>query len=422
MRAGQRRYAVCTAVGGVMLLTACAGGAGQAGGEEGGTGVSVEPRADFSEYQEALADMPETTLVYQASAASPEGADAARALQLKENVEDASGGKITIDLVWGQAIAGYDEVHDALADGRIDLAYMASRDPAPFPVTSAFSAATPLLGASPLTSDLASNAAFLELAWNTEQMHEEFESHDLTPLHPVQILGANHALCGETLDSVDDWQGRQVRISNSTMTEQLGALGANPVSLAYVETYEGLQRNTVDCALASPAAARAGGTVEVAHNIMYTENVSFARGIGALAAGPSFDQLPLAAQQLIFDQMTEWFMTSSQGDLDASVFVAEQARELGGEMSPVDPESEKLIADSTSGLIDDEVQNGNLPDDFASQVDSAYEHWLGVAEELGLTDEGTYEDFDEWYDAESVDLLPFAEAVYERALLPHRPS
>jgi hypothetical protein len=53
--------------------------------------------------------------------------------------------------------------------------------------------------------------------------------------------------------------------------------------------------------------------------------------------------------------------------------------------------------------------------------------WQGIAEELGYTDDGGFEDFPDWYQG-SADfddrsyLEPIAEAFYEEIVLPNRPS
>src|SRR5690625_7667381 len=69
--------------------------------------------------------MPETTLVFQASPPSPDAIAAPRSLEFKKRVEEASGGKIKIDIVWGQAIASHSELDDVLVDGSVDIATIA---------------------------------------------------------------------------------------------------------------------------------------------------------------------------------------------------------------------------------------------------------------------------------------------------------
>src|SRR5699024_6020431 len=131
-----RRAAMATAALGVLSLTmsACAGSAGSGGGGGGGeAGEGFAYDAPQEEVDAAIADLDPITIKFQPSSASPDSVMAPAGTVFKEIVEERSGGKITVELVWGQAIAGYAEVHDALSDGRLDVAYtLPVYDPAQF--------------------------------------------------------------------------------------------------------------------------------------------------------------------------------------------------------------------------------------------------------------------------------------------------
>lgn len=418
------RLAVATASVAAISLTmsACAGQAGSSSsGADAGEGV--EPRADFSVYQEALADMEEVTLTHQPSAQSPETMDAYRDLEFKKNVEEASGGKITIDLVYGQAIAGYSEVDDALIDGRLDMAYtLPNYDPTKYPVTAAFTAGTTLTGASPRAEELAANAAMLDVAMSSADLIEEFESQGLHPLVPFNADGTVFAMCPDAGTAAEGWNGRQVRISSATQEDQLSALGSTPVSLEYVEIYEGLQRGVIDCTLSAPLSASAAGFMEVAPNFVYPEQASFARGGGAVVAGSSFEDLPLAAQQLIFDQMAEVFNNTRRSNINSNVEAAQVARDQGGSFDKLDDDTEQDLVETSERLVAEQVEKGAVPDGFDTQITDSLEKWRGVVEEMGLGDEGGFEDLDQWHKDEEVDLMPFSERVYEEVMQERRPE
>src|SRR5690606_18583194 len=118
-----------------LTLSACAGSAGSSGSGsgEGEAGEGFAYDAPQEEVDAAIADLDPVTITFQPSAASPDSVMAPAGTVFKEIVEERSGGKITVELVWGQAIASYAEVHDALADGRLDVAYtLPVYDPAQF--------------------------------------------------------------------------------------------------------------------------------------------------------------------------------------------------------------------------------------------------------------------------------------------------
>lgn len=405
-----------------LLLSGCAGGVSSSAGS--GTSDGVEPRAEFSAYAEALADIEPITLTYQPSGASETTPTGERAVIFKENVEEASGGKITIDLVFGQAIAGYGELPDALTDGRVDLAYtLPLYDPSRFPVTSAFVDASTLTGASPRAEELAANAALLDVAWNSEELLDEFESNGLTPLIPFAAEGTVFAECVDPAPDGSAWDGRQIRVASAAQSEQVEALDSVPVSIEYTETFEGLQRGTVDCTLTGAMPVIEQGFLEVAPSFNYSETTAFGRGAGAIVAGTSFQTLPLAAQQLIFDQMTELFMNSRRANVNANVDLAAALRERGeGGFHIIDSETDEKLADVSSGLVTEEIDKGVVPSGFDEDVTSALDTWRTVVEDMGYGDEGGFDDVDQWHDDESVDFMPFAERVYDDVMVAHRPE
>src|SRR5699024_6235783 len=161
---GMRALAGAAAV--AVMLSGCAGGAGggSAAGGDSGAGDGYEYGASPEEIQAVFEDIDPLTIRYQPSAQSSQGIDAYRSEAFIENLETLSGGKITVDTTYGQGIAGYTELPDALVDGRVDIAYMLPiYQPDEFPVFHAWVTGTTLTGASPLVDELAANAAIGEL-------------------------------------------------------------------------------------------------------------------------------------------------------------------------------------------------------------------------------------------------------------------
>src|SRR5699024_11063158 len=103
-----------------LLLSACAGDAGvaEADSQEGFAYV-----ASLDEVAEAIEDLEPVEITYQGGAQSPHSVTAMNDFAFKEYVEERSNGQISVEIIWGQAIAGYSEIEDALVDGRIDVAY-----------------------------------------------------------------------------------------------------------------------------------------------------------------------------------------------------------------------------------------------------------------------------------------------------------
>src|SRR5699024_7682680 len=98
-----------------------------------------------------------------------------------------------------------------------------------------------------------------------------------------------------------------------------------------------------------------------------------------------------------------------------------QAKEAGGEIEPFPEDLQGTIEDFNTTLNEEIVESGVVGEDTITRLQESAEKWTQRAEELGFTDEGTAEDFDEWYDTET-DFRPLAQEVFEDAFLEHRPS
>ena len=149
----------------VLALSACAGSAGSGGGGGGtGGGTGFDYGASQEDVDAALAELDPVNIVYQAGAQGPNSVSAQSAHDFKEYVEERSGGKITVEVIWAQAIAGYSEIDDALADGRIDVSYaLPIYDPSTYPAFDALATtsdrASAMAPARALTSATAPSAS-----------------------------------------------------------------------------------------------------------------------------------------------------------------------------------------------------------------------------------------------------------------------
>ena len=407
-----------------LALSGCAGGAG--GGSAGsGGGEGFAFGASQEDVDAVLADLEPVTLTYQPPAASPQSIMAPAATAYQEYIEERSGGKITLDVVWGQAIAGYSEVDDALADGRLDLAYsLPIYSPAEYPSFDAIATSLSGLPISPVVGEAVYSAVAADIGWQSQSLLDEYEAQGVTPLTPVISSGGYYPVCTQEGSAPDDWQGRQIRVASTSHLGVVEELGASPVSMEYVEVFEALQRGTVDCTLAQLLPSAEGGLLEVAPHISYSsdEYSLSSRAVGAELAGSSFETLPLAYQQIIFDAASATFGGIVGITADGNAESVRQAKAAGGTIEPMDSETEKII-----GTVQEEqhaavVEKGLLGDDIEQRVQESADAWSGVAADLGLEDQGSFEDLDEWWESGELDFAPMGEQLYETAFLDHRPE
>ncbi|WP_349828813.1 C4-dicarboxylate ABC transporter substrate-binding protein [Brevibacterium litoralis] len=409
--------AVCT-----LALSACAGGAG---GGDTASGEGFEYGIPQEELNEIIADLDPVEITYQAGAQSPNSVSAATAIEFKDYIETRSNGQITVDLVYGQAIAGYAEIDDALADGRVDLSYaLPIYNPTEYPAFDALATATAGMPNSPVVGEAVGNAAVVDLAWGSEQLLAEYEEKGLSPITPMISTGSYYTVCSSGGTTLDDFNGRQVRIASTAHAQQATNLGASPVSMEYVEVFEALQRGTVDCTLAQLLPSEETGVLEVAPHVGYTtqENSLSGRSAGANLAGSGYQALPLAYQQIIFDSAVGGWATSNQVNAEGNYKGVAMALDNGGEVVPIDPETDEQIGATNDELLAAVEESGVIDAGVVDRTAESIQHWTDVAAELGMPEDGAVEDINDWYELGSVDFMPMAERLYEESIAPHRPG
>ena len=150
MTTSRRAIPIASTAIGVLALTAgCAGSIGASTSGEAGEGFDYGATQD--EVNEVIADLDPVKLVYQPASSSPDDTGAPSALAYKEAIEERSNGQIEVEIVYGQAIASYTEVIDALSDGRVDIAHtVPAYLPSEFPAYNELMSFSQLAPTSPL--------------------------------------------------------------------------------------------------------------------------------------------------------------------------------------------------------------------------------------------------------------------------------
>ena len=426
MTTPRRRIPIAFTAIGVLALTAgCAGSIGASASGPAGEGFAYG--ADQDEVNEAIAELEPVKLTYQPASGSPDDTAAPSARAYQEAIEERSNGQIEVEIVYAQAIASYGELPDALADGRVDIAHtVPSYQPAEFPAFNDVMSFSQLAPTSPLVGEMASNAMLTQLAWENDAVLQEFEDKGIVPLIPHINSGEFFFVCNpQTAENstADDWQGRQIRIGTQDNEAAVSDVGANPVSLEYVESFEALQRSTIDCAMTQLGSAASLGVTTAAPNISYLTDGSFAgRGAASHVAGAGFSALPLAYQQIVFDALPDYLALWTQHLADSNVLAVEQANDNGGTISALPDEVQETIRDSQAAAITDDGGSEATSQAIASDPEAIGEEWASVAEEMGYADGGDLQSIGDWYSPDDFDFLPYATRTYEDVFLPHRPE
>jgi TRAP-type C4-dicarboxylate transport system substrate-binding protein len=411
-------------VGVLALLTGCAGSIAGSSGESGGQGFAYG--ADQQEVTAAIEGLDPVTLTYQPASSSPDDTAAPSAQAFKDTIETRSNGQIEVEIVYGQAIATYTELPDALVDGRVDIAHLVpSYLPAEFPAFNDLMTVSQLAPTSPLVGEMATSAMLNELAWSNEAVLQEFEDAGLTPLTPQANSGEYFFLCNPDNDTTtaEAWAGRSVRIGSQAAESAVRDMGANPVSLEYVEAFEGLQRGTIDCTMTQLGSAASFGVPTAAPNISYLTEGSFAgRSPAAHVGGTGYANLPLAYQQIIFDAQPEYFALWTQHLADSNVLAIDQANEEGGTIAALPEEVQESILESQSALLEDDGESPAIAQALEQDPAALGVAWVERANELGFTDGGDLQSIGSWYSNDDANFLPYSTALYEDVFVDHRPE
>ncbi|WP_028660351.1 hypothetical protein [Nocardioides insulae] len=412
-----------TALASVLALAGCAGSVGGDDASAGDSGDGFAYGASQEEVDAAIEGLDPVEIVFQASAASPNSEIATSNIAFAEEVERRSGGQIDVEVLYGHPIAGYDEVYDALVDGRVDISYTNPiYDPDLFDGFDALTSITSSLPESPMAGELVAIAALTETAWNSEEIMGDFEAEGLVPLVPVNPPGAYFSLCNEPGNSLPDWKGRQVRIGSTVHSDLVSAMGGTPVSLEYVETYEALQRKTIDCTMIVMSAALEAGYFDIAPNLQYTGGMALPRNFGAMLAGSKYQSLPTAYQQIIFDA---WQVSHYEGLVRVptdNMNAVKQARAAGGEVAPFGDDVLETIETNREDAMAKAVDGGLLGEDIDTELAETIEKWQGIVSELGYEDGGSLTEMEDWFDPETFDAKPFVDRLYAEVVSKHRPS
>lgn len=401
-----------------LLLASCGGSVGDTAGVED-RGVGVEPGASKEEYAEALADMEPVELTFQA-ASSASGGNADRDRAFAEAIEEWSDGKISVEVMFGYPIASPSEVASALQDGRLDLGYeIPQYAPSEYPAIAELVNLQSSGGSGSAVSDFVNVAATADVARNTPEIQSDYETMGVTPLVPVEAEFSHVAMCTTQSDTAEDLNGAVVSAGAPDLLQMIDSIGASGTSLPYTELYEGLQRGVIDCAVNGLKVGMATGVSEVAPHIVAPQDGSLGRSTAALLAGGQWDDLPLAAQQLIYDQLEVYingqFEVSTRDYLDAM-------EDFSGGFHTVDDETEASL-DATVEALRTEVENSDALDgaQLIADYDAAQEKWTQVVEELGYEDNGNWAVFAENLEGEPIDFAPLAERMMVDIYLEHRP-
>lgn len=402
---------------------------GDNGDNAGGDGVAFG--ATKAEYVKALSSMEPITLTMPSVAAKGEPNSWWPEAYAKA-VNEWSGGKMTVDIAYGNSVADLVTAGEALADGRLDISYFTPiYDPDNYPANNLASSITFAGPRTSLVGRMVQNAAAAELAVNTPELSDEITDAGIVPILPLSGAGSTVGILCTDEKHNDSLKGAQVRVTGQSHMPGLEAMGATPVSLPMLEIFQGLQRGVIDCAEGLLSVLAAVGATEVAPNWALTQDqpgVGFPSTPTAFGANPqTWAKLPLAAQQLLFDRYDVYLDGMLRSEVFSEAGAVTKLKAAGGNFtswSDATNASLKAINDKTLKT----TAKSDLFKDGSAAVDgymTAIDEWTAlVTEDLGFGDsDPVIEDLDTWIkDNGDPDFGPFVDEFMSKIMQPHRPG
>ena len=340
--------AVSAALGAAGVLTACGGGSSSSTAASTSTASSAAA-GDAS----AASGDPAVTLVY-AEVNPLDTIVGQTASYFKEQVEELSGGSITIDLQASGVLGSENDVLDNILAGgdTIDLSRISA-----FALTS-YGCQKSMLLSLPYTF------VSREHWWN-------FANSDLAPdfLNEPQELGLpvrgifygeegfRHFFTVEPVAGIADLAGMKLRVSNDpVMNGLVEGLGATPTVVSFNELYSALQTGVVDGAEQPIANYASNAFPEVANNLILDGHTLGA--VQVVITDNAWNKLTANQQEVIMEagRLSQEFNASLSEDEENRVL--EELKAGGCNVVDVPDKTEwqeacaQVITDNTAGLED----------------------------------------------------------------------
>jgi TRAP-type C4-dicarboxylate transport system substrate-binding protein len=240
--------------------------------------------------------------------------------QWAEDITEASGGNIKIQIFWSGSLGAANEMLDLISSGAVELG---SLSPAYFPSQMPLTGVTQLPNVYP---DPATVSAVAHAIGDTKALQAENAKNNLVPLFWT-TLPNYHIYCDTEIETVADFTGTKQRAYGEYVPRMWEAVGAVGVVTTSTEQYEGLQRGLMDCIYGPADFALSYHFNEVAD---YYIDLNF----GAIT------QLPVYVNAAVWDS---WPETVKELFRDAS------AKAIERDITDVPAKAEEALATMMSG-------------------------------------------------------------------------
>lgn len=344
----------------------------------------------------------------------------------QENVTERTDGAVTFENYWGGSLLGQPEQLAGVRDGIADIGLIfGGIFPSELPIASWLLALGLDLTGSPLHDFAAGTAVIQELANTWEPLREEFAANGLMPLYWTSTVPFM-SICTDPIPSGSDgFAGRSTRASGVFQSGATEALGGIPVTVAFNEIYEGLQRGVLDCALMDPGSIPAFDFADVAQEFVPLSIIS---ALGGYTVNLEFwESLPAEVQNIIYEEAARAsfeFTHIANDDVGLLGALLDEGSVRVNDVSDLAPLMRAYQETTLAGLPAAAPAGVDDPQAVIDMFVERKAYWTDVLVELGFPlVESDPESLSQFFlTAGDIDLTPFWERYREEVILPSLPN
>jgi len=218
---------------------------------------------------------------------------------VKEEIEQATDGKVKIDIFWGGSLLKGPEILQGVKDGTVEMGHI---NPNYYPSELAMSGAYATLPQGP-SSFKGQDLLFGNIFNKVPELKDELLRHNQIPLFAYTVL-PKCLVSTKPVTSLDDLKGRKIRAANRWVLSQLEAVGAIPVSVAWSDCYMALQTGTIDAVFTNLDSIHSTKLDEVAPHIFLAKPLWSGSKFMITVNADTWNSFPKETQDMIMDAMS----------------------------------------------------------------------------------------------------------------------
>lgn len=246
----------------------------------------------------ATAAEPQFKIKY-ASASPPGSQTSVPIIWWAEQVEKRSNGRVKIEFFWNGSLIKGPDVLGAVGKGIVPMGKIYTVD---------YTGQMPLnqLANLPFTTEdvYVIQRAVADMIAKYPQWDKEFKKQNLVRIGGL-ATGTVHLLSKKPIKTLGDLQGLSVR-ARGPQAQVLKAAGAVPVSVAFGELYEALDRGVIGSTIMYELSVKPYKFNEIANNFTYLGKRGLGHAIQAEVMNKDYwDALPKDVQKLLHDTMVD---------------------------------------------------------------------------------------------------------------------